>query len=408
MPEEEEEEAHLLHLVSVLRDLITCKIEPTEDKELAQKHLLKQNDLHTNIINLLTNIPHVCFDELMTPCLSNSPKSSMKIFVDYSMKRRGSAKNTSNLSIRVAHNNKRFSRKSKRTRKIENKTSPTSEQSSPNSNDYLISLISPDEDFEYEGKNVEAITLILSFMSKHVNNYLNKPCGSNADQLYPVLLLLSLMSKSNKIIRHYCRQKILPPLKKKDVLSLPQEGLSIRNRLVRLMTDANVQLKRLGAQFLFILCKESVSRLVKYSGYGNAAGLLAEAGLMLSSHGDRNAYSSDSDDSDTEDYKNLENYINPITGRVEIDESDKNAVNIDDGDKKVFKLKKDIFEGMSEEQKEYEAIQIVNAIDKLSKSGAIKQATIGPDGRPIEMQHVLQLQEATKNLVKKDSSKNDK
>ena len=146
-----------------------------------------------------------------------------------------------------------------------------------------------------------------------------------------------------------------------------------------------------------------MSRLVKYSGYGNAAGLLAEAGLMLSTHGDRNAYSSDSDDSDTEDYKTLENYINPITGRVEIDETKGQAeAALDDPgeEKKFFKLKKDIFEGMSDEQKEYEAIQIVNAIDKLSKSGAIKPATIGPDGRPVEMQHVLQLQEQA-GLVKR-------
>ena len=239
-------------------------------------------------------------------------------------------------------------------------------------------------------------------MSKRVTNYLEKPSGSNADQLYPVLLLLSLMSKSNRNIRHYCRLKILPPLKTNDVLDLPQQGKTIRNRLVRLMTDPNVQIKRLSAQLLFILCKESVSRLVKYSGYGNAAGLLAEAGLMLSTYGDRNAYSSNSEESDSEDYKKLENHINPITGRVELYDSNTNLEIEESNEKKIFRLKKDVFEGMSEEQKEYEAIQIVNAIDKMTRSGAIRPATIGADGKPVEIQHVLQLQENNIKLKKKE------
>jgi hypothetical protein len=170
------------------------------------------------------------------------------------------------------------------------------------------------------------------------------------------------------------------------------------------MTDPNLQLKRLAAQFLFIICKESVSRLVKYTGYGNAAGLLAEAGLMLSSHGDKTAYSSDDTDSNSDtdtDYKKCKHTINLITGQAELDDQE----NTEDDDEELkskineIKLKKkltrDIFEGMSDEQKEYEAMQIVNAIDKLTRmgSGFIKPATIGPDGKPCEIEHVLQLQD---------------
>jgi hypothetical protein len=398
-----------MHLVSVLRDLMTCKIEFSDNDEISKKNLIKQNDLQVNIINLLTNMPPSCFEELMSPCLSNSPKSSIKNFIDsYKETYRNSsnhfASNNSNLSIRIAHNNKRYSRKSRRIRNKEDLSQGQKVKMTNNSlkDENLLSLISPDEDFEFEGKNLEAITIILSFMSKRVTNYLEKPSGSNADQLYPVLLLLSLMSKSNRAIRHYCRLKILPPLKTNDVLDLPQQGKTIRNRLVRLMTDANIQIKRLSAQLLFILCKESVSRLVKYSGYGNAAGLLAEAGLMLSTYGDRNAYSSNSEESDSEDYKKLENHINPITGRVELYDSNTNLDLEESNEKKVFRLKKDVFEGMSEEQKEYEAIQIVNAIDKMTRSGAIRPATIGADGKPVEIQHVLQLQENNIKLKKKE------
>jgi hypothetical protein len=138
----QEEEILLTNLLSVLRDLMTRQVDS-----------LKQNDLHTNIINLLTNIPTNCYRELLTPAV---------------------------------HSN---------------------------------------DEQQFEGKKLQVITLILSFMSKKVAIYLEKPSGPSADELYPVLLLLSLMSKSNKTIRHFCRAQILPPLKTKHVIGLPQEGI---------------------------------------------------------------------------------------------------------------------------------------------------------------------------------------
>jgi len=47
----------------------------------------------------------------------------------------------------------------------------------------------------------------------------------------------------------------------------------------------------------------SVGRFVKYTGYGNAAGLLAQRGLMCGGHGA--VYSSESEDSETEEYSQL-------------------------------------------------------------------------------------------------------
>lgn len=113
---------------------------------------------------------------------------------------------------------------------------------------------------------MEAVLIILAFMNRYVNTYTASPSSSSADLLCPVLLLLSQMSKSNKLIRQYCRLKVLPPLNRADLLRLPQSGGQLRNKLVRLMTDPNLQLKRLSAQFLFVLCKESVQRLIKYTG----------------------------------------------------------------------------------------------------------------------------------------------
>ena len=47
-----------------------------------------------------------------------------------------------------------------------------------------------------------------------------------------------------------------------------------------------------------------VARFVKYTGYGNAAGLLAQRGLMCGGRGAE--YSSDSEDSETEEYSALQ------------------------------------------------------------------------------------------------------
>ena len=51
-------------------------------------------------------------------------------------------------------------------------------------------------------------------------------------------------------------------------------------RLVRLMTASGNGTEGVASEFLFVLCKENSSRLIKYTGYGNAAGLLLSYGLL--------------------------------------------------------------------------------------------------------------------------------
>ena len=123
---------------------------------------------------------------------------------------------------------------------------------------------------------------------------------NSRERLVPILSCLSEASRANPTIRKYLRLKILPPLK--DVKERPEEGSTIRNKLVRLMTSPHTEVKELVADFLFVLCKENVSRLIKYTGYGNAAGLLANKGLMLGGRGNSGDYSSESEESDTEEY----------------------------------------------------------------------------------------------------------
>ena len=94
----------------------------------------------------------------------------------------------------------------------------------------------------------------------------------------------------------------------------PEEGESPRNVLCKLLTSPVDQVAMMVAEFLYVLCKESTARLVKYTGYGNAAGLLARRGLMLGGVGGRSGtggsggqdevgdYSDEDSDSDTEEY----------------------------------------------------------------------------------------------------------
>ncbi|CAD1472780.1 unnamed protein product, partial [Heterotrigona itama] len=181
--------------------------------------------------------------------------------------------------------------------------------------------------------------------------------------LAPIVTTLIRMVKAERLIRKYIRLQILPPLK--DVMHRPEEGTTLRAKLCKLLTSPVVEVRDLVAEFLFILCKENVARMVKYTGYGNAAGMFANKGLLGSSR-KKPTYSSESEDSETEEYLKHKEQINPVTGCFE-------------------HPKPNPLEGMSEEQKEYEALQLVGLVDKLTR--------IGDDGRPKPIEHVLELQE---------------
>ena len=53
----------------------------------------------------------------------------------------------------------------------------------------------------------------------------------------------------------------------------------------------------------------------------------------------------------------------------------------------------DPFEGMSEEQKEHEAMELVKALDHLQKKDVFQPCRIGPDGRPVAVEHICELLE---------------
>ncbi|KAL3266979.1 hypothetical protein HHI36_011127 [Cryptolaemus montrouzieri] len=231
-----------------------------------------------------------------------------------------------------------------------------------------------EDQLEYKSHDVAALSQILELLKTKMLND-----GSVSDQheiLSPITTVLYKGACADRIIRKYLRSEILPPLK--DVHSRPEEGSTLRNCLCRLLTTPMTQLRDIIAELLFVLCKKSVRRMIKYTGYGNAAGLFAQRGLLGGREDDGAAdFSSDSEDSETEEYAEHKHMINPVLGCYEPPHADAMAE-------------------MSDEQKEFEAMKLVQLMDDLMKSGTIKPCRVGKDGKPEPIEHVLQLQESIK------------
>ncbi|XP_077590163.1 chaperone Ric-8A isoform X2 [Stigmatopora nigra] len=225
--------------------------------------------------------------------------------------------------------------------------------------DVLLSVHVDKASHEWEGVNMDCVHTLLLFMERRLNR------GEKLkEKLILVVNLLTESSRVHRETRHYLRQQILPPLR--DVAIRPEQDPTLRGQLVRLMTHVDTDVKHCTAELLFVLCKENVSRFVKYTGYGNAAGLLAARGLL---NGRRNSadvrhasqYSSDSD-SDTEEYREAKARINLVTGRVEEEQPDP-------------------MEGMTVEEKEEEACQLIGMINRLSRNHFIQPYAVTMEGR---------------------------
>ncbi|XP_042249432.1 synembryn-A [Thunnus maccoyii] len=225
--------------------------------------------------------------------------------------------------------------------------------------DVLLSVCVDKASHKWEGVNMDCVHTLLLFMDRRLNR-----AQKLKEKLIPVLNLLTESSRVHRETRHYLRQKILPPLR--DVAIRPEQDTTLRGQLVRLMTHVDTDVKHCAAELLFVLCKENVSRFVKYTGYGNAAGLLAARGLLNGRRKPDNSqyacqYSSDSD-SDTEEYREAKARINLVTGRVEAEQPDP-------------------MEGMTEEEKEVEAFRLISMINRLSQDQIIQPMGVTAEGR---------------------------
>ncbi|RMB97946.1 hypothetical protein DUI87_25424 [Hirundo rustica rustica] len=208
---------------------------------------------------------------------------------------------------------------------------------------------------EYMGVNMDAVSILLDFLERRLDR------GHKLkESLTPVLNLLTESARVHRQTRKFLKARVLPPLR--DVRNRPEVGNSLRNKLVRLMTHIDTDVKHCAAEFLFVLCKESVHGLRERRG---AAGGTGPHGRRPG----RGEYSED-EDTDTEEYKEAKPNINPVTGRVE------------------EKLPNPM-EGMTEEQKEHEAMKLVNMFDKLSREKVIQPMGITPSGNLAPMENAI-------------------
>nr|XP_022901734.1 synembryn [Onthophagus taurus] len=242
------------------------------------------------------------------------------------------------------------------------------------------------ETLQYMGYDMTAIYTMLECLKAKFTK--NCTVSKQLELLSPVITVLRNCARSCRRMRKYLKTQVLPPLK--DVRSRPEEEESYRGYFCRLLTSPITEVRDLSADFLFILCKENVNRMIKYTGYGNAAGMFASRGLMLGGNTENsNNYSSDSSDSDTDEYNQLKSQINPVMGCYQPDTPKAT-------------------DNMTDEQKEYEAMKLVNLMDNLTKTGIVQPCTVGPDGKPKPIKHVLQLQQGLKaQQIKSEDNDSD-
>lgn len=217
----------------------------------------------------------------------------------------------------------------------------------------------------HDGRDMTFASAVLHALERRLeaeNNERNELLGT-------FLTVLIRLSSQVKEARRYLRLLVIPPLHATDVERRPDDGAELRNRMIRLMMSiSNTQ--DLAAEFIFILCKKSVNRFIKYCGFGHAAGLLANRGILNALNAPK--HQSDSEASETEDYKAIETQVNPVTGCIE-------------------PAGENPFPGMTEEQKEYEVHRLMNDINKLMNQGLITPGQIGKNGQLEPVKHVLEL-----------------
>ncbi|KAL1494578.1 hypothetical protein ABEB36_010154 [Hypothenemus hampei] len=227
----------------------------------------------------------------------------------------------------------------------------------------------------FENNNMIVIFEILMFLEAKFQD--KNSIKEQLEVFSPILTVLLKAASTHRSMRKFLRSHILPPLKEME--KRPEETDTLRGYLCKLLTSPITQISNLVAELLFVLCKCNTTRMIKYTGFGNAAGLLAQRGLL---GGEKDAdeanFSSDSGGSETEEYSEQKHLVNPVLGCVE-------------------KPHPNPLEGMTDEQKEYEVMKLVEHIDNLSRSGIIKPCRVGPDGKPVPIEHVLQLQESLKD-----------
>lgn len=197
--------------------------------------------------------------------------------------------------------------------------------------------------------------------------FYRRVCGDTtflADKgaLLPFLkVLCSLTSCSRHARKRF--QKLLS-LEKRDYQKLPNDRNSFSGRLISLFTDTDVDVKTIAAQLFMIISKNKVQRFIDITGYGNAAGLLYTNNALSGESSFAHLDYASSDDEDLQRDIEIKNQADKIARNKEIANPEYNPTT-----GRIEPQKLDMFAGLSEEQREWEAHKIANLFCKLGDSG---------------------------------------
>jgi len=226
----------------------------------------------------------------------------------------------------------------------------------------LIHLLTNMPDEVYLRLSYEDVDKILNHLDNQLKSY-SKHCFR--DTVLPVLNVCANVCKHNPEIQKRWFEEIIASAK--DFEKRPEEYDNLRGRLVRLMTSVDVHIKDIAAEFMHALCGGDTEKFITYTGFGNSAAFLSSRGLLLGKDRRKVDDRSDLDFAGNTDYQQIRDKIDPITGKLETP-------------------KKNPMEGMTEEEKEYHAHELADAITKLSNLGVVKPMSVDQDGRMTELQ----------------------
>lgn len=191
--------------------------------------------------------------------------------------------------------------------------------------------------------------------------------------------ILSHFSKYFSFIRKQVCAKILPKRTIEDIRTRrPEDGDTVDAKLIRAFTSSSIELSMLCSELVFVLCKENIDRFTRRTGFGNAAGLLANRRLLVS----KNAAN--------EDFGNMQpDYSDNTDSDNDNDEEDFNCTEQEAEEIGSFhpvlgthqKIDSIHLENMSDEQKEREANHLAHLIHEMSKHNVITPMSCDPDGK---------------------------
>lgn len=217
----------------------------------------------------------------------------------------------------------------------------------------LIHLLTNMPEEVYLKLSDDDVNKILNHLDNQLKTYSKH---SFRDTVLPVLNVCANICKYNEDVRKRWFAEIIGCAK--DFEKRPEEYDNLRGRLVKLMTSVDVHIKDIAAEFMHALCGGDTEKLITYAGFGNSAAFLSSRGLLS---GARKGSDNGQPREENTDYQQLRDRIDPITGRLDTP-------------------RRNPMEGMSEDEKEYHAHELADAITRLSNLGIVKPMGIDQDG----------------------------